>query len=43
MADAIGILDTSCSEIEREGTNNLKMPLRIAEFLQPSPKEREFF
>ena len=33
MADAIGILDTSYSKIEREGTNNLKTLLKISELL----------
>ena len=33
MADEIGILDTSYSKIEREGTNNLQTLLKIAELL----------
>ena len=33
MADAIGILDTSYSKIEREGTNNLKTLIKISELL----------
>ncbi len=34
MADEIGILDTSYSKIEREGTNNLQTLLKIAELLK---------
>jgi transcriptional regulator with XRE-family HTH domain len=33
MADEIGILDTSYSKIEREGTNNLQTLFKIAELL----------
>jgi len=33
MADEIGILDTSYSKIEREGTNNLQTLLKIANLL----------
>jgi DNA-binding XRE family transcriptional regulator len=33
MADEIGILDTSYSKIEREGTNNLQTLLKITEIL----------
>jgi transcriptional regulator with XRE-family HTH domain len=34
MADEIGILDTSYSKIEREGTNNLQTLLKITEILK---------
>ncbi len=34
MADELGILDTSYSKIEREGTNNLKTLLKIASILK---------
>ena len=34
MADEIGILDTSYSKIEREGTNNLQTLLKISELLE---------
>jgi transcriptional regulator with XRE-family HTH domain len=33
MADEIGILDTSYSKIEREGTNNLQTLLKICKLL----------
>ena len=33
MADEIGILDTSYSKIEREGTNNLQTLLKIGKLL----------
>lgn len=34
MADEIGILDTSYSKIEREGTNNLQTLLKICKLLE---------
>lgn len=37
LADEIGILDTSLSKIEREGTNNLKTLIKIASALGVKP------
>lgn len=37
VADAVGILDTSYSKIEREGTNSVATLLKIAEVLQVEP------
>jgi transcriptional regulator with XRE-family HTH domain len=34
MADEIGMLDTSYSKIEREGTNNLQTLLKICKLLE---------
>lgn len=37
VADAVGVLDTSYSKIEREGTNSVSTLLKIAEVLQVEP------
>lgn len=39
VADAVGILDTSLSKIEREGTNSLETLLKIAKALDVNPCE----
>ncbi len=39
VADAVGILDTSLSKIEREGTNSVETLLKIAKALDVNPCE----